>query len=194
MRVAGGRNAVGVATAKSPTGPFTDSGEPLIAPKRGASDAHAFTDDDGTRYVYFKRESNPAMIAVNANGKTTDVLQANQMWEHGNVEAPWMMKRDGYYYLFFSGSKYCDASYAVGVARATSPLGPFEKLTRPIVASTDKWIAPGHVSVVDDRIVFHAYREQPSCDRPSKRYAQLVPLTFVNGWPSVTTQNASLSR
>ena len=194
MRAGRGRNAIGVATAQSPTGPFTDAGEPVIAPKRGASDAHAFTDDDGKRYLYFKREGAPAMIAVNADGKTTDVLQANQAWEHGNVEAPWLMKHDGYYYLFFSGSRYCGASYAVGVARATSPLGPFEKLTQPIVASSDKWIAPGHVSIVDDRIVFHAYREPPSCDRPSKRYAQLVPLTFVNGWPSVAAQNAGLAR
>ena len=82
-----------------------------------------FVDDDGKRYELFQRAST---IAVNAAGKTTDLLQANLAWERGAVEAPWMTKRAGYYYLFYR------AANQLGVARATSPLGPYDKLTRPI--------------------------------------------------------------
>lgn len=82
-----------------------------------------FIDDDGKRYELFKRAST---IAVNVAGKTTDLLQANLAWERGAVDAPWMTKRAGYYYLFYR------AANQLGVARATSPLGPYDKLTRPV--------------------------------------------------------------
>jgi Glycosyl hydrolases family 43 len=55
-------NAIGVATAPSPTGPWTDSGDPVVGPRPGASgnpddfkwtfDPAQFTDLDGTRYLY----------------------------------------------------------------------------------------------------------------------------------------------
>jgi serine/threonine protein kinase len=87
-----------------------------------------FVDDDGTRYDLFKRAST---IAVNTAGKTTDLLQPNLAWEDGSVESPWMTKRAGYYYLFYR------AANQLGVARATSPLGPFDKLTRPVGAPNE---------------------------------------------------------
>ena len=56
-------NAVGVATAPTPTGPWTDSGGPVVGPRRGDSgnpgdfkwtfDPSQFTDADGTRYLYY---------------------------------------------------------------------------------------------------------------------------------------------
>lgn len=88
----------------------------------------SFVDDDGTRYLFHKR--GPNMISVDLAGRTTDVLQANLAWEHGTVETPWVTKHDGYYYLFYR------AADVVGVARATSPLGPFDKLTQPITATS----------------------------------------------------------
>ena len=92
------------------------------------SPSGTFVDDDGTRYELFKRAST---IAVHAAGKTTDLLQANLAWEHGHVESPWMTKRAGYYYLFYRAANH------LGVARATSPLGPYDKLTRPIGAPNE---------------------------------------------------------
>src|SRR5829696_9310897 len=56
-------NAIGVATSDSPTGPWTDSGDPVVDPRPGASgnpddfkwtfDPSEFTDIDGTRYLYY---------------------------------------------------------------------------------------------------------------------------------------------
>jgi beta-xylosidase len=92
------------------------------------SHSGTFVDDDGTRYELFKRAST---IAVNTAGKTTDLLQPNLAWEDGSVESPWMTKRAGYYYLFYR------AANQLGVARATSPLGPFDKLTRPVGAPNE---------------------------------------------------------
>ena len=53
---------IGVATAPTPTGPWTDSGAPVVGPRRGAGasgdfkwtfDPSEFTHLDGTRYLYY---------------------------------------------------------------------------------------------------------------------------------------------
>jgi serine/threonine protein kinase len=204
MRVAGGRNAIGVATASTIAGPYTDRGAPLLAPEHGASDAHVLIDGD-RRYLYFKDEGHPSAIAMQAlaadgvtvQGEPTQVLVATREWEHDNVEAPWVVQAGGYFYLFYTGSQYCDPSYAIGVARARTPSGPFEKLPQPIVVGDADWLAPGHTSVTDGPsgeryLVYHAYRAaegEPSCKATSEhnthRHAKFAPLTFAHGWPRV---------
>src|SRR5215217_4819490 len=56
-------NAIGVATAPTPTGPWKDSGAPVVGPRRGESgdpgdfkwtfDPSEFTAPDGTHYLYY---------------------------------------------------------------------------------------------------------------------------------------------
>jgi beta-xylosidase len=63
--------AIGLARGGSPTGPFVDNGEPLIVgnPRNttgvphgsmsgGVIDSHIFVDPDGTRYLFWKDDSN----------------------------------------------------------------------------------------------------------------------------------------
>lgn len=63
--------AIGLAKGPSPTGPFRDLGRPLITGKPanttgipnapvsgGVIDSHIFTDSDGTRYLFWKDDSN----------------------------------------------------------------------------------------------------------------------------------------
>ena len=54
------------------------------------------------------------------------------------IEGAWMHYRAGAYYLFHSGDRCCrpEPRYAVFVARATNPLGPFELLPQPILEKT----------------------------------------------------------
>jgi arabinan endo-1,5-alpha-L-arabinosidase len=82
------------------------------------------------------------------------------------VEGAWVTYRNGYYYLFFSGDDCCTiAHYAVMVARSTSATGPFTIFPENdgvIIRGNNKWLGPGHNSVIrDDRstdwIVYHAY-------------------------------------
>src|SRR5205085_4268254 len=98
------------------------------------------------------------------------------------VEGSWMIRRGGYYYLFYSGDNCCGpkANYAVMVARSRSATGPFETKPQPIILQKGaRWIAPGHNSVVTDRkgqdwIVYHAVdvnrpREKPGDDLNTRR-------------------------
>jgi beta-xylosidase len=56
------------------------------------------------------------------------VLSADEPWEKfGCVEAPWLVQRGGAFYLFYSGSMVNFDTYGVGVARAMSVTGPYEK-------------------------------------------------------------------
>jgi len=87
-------------------------------------------------------------------GDIFTLIQETLPWEGALVEAPWIIYVDQgavsmpYYYLFYSANAYYNASYAVGVARAPSLLGPYEKSLEPIVHSNDYWVGPGHCSVV----------------------------------------------
>jgi eukaryotic-like serine/threonine-protein kinase len=202
MRARGGRNAIGVATAAIPTGPYAASA-PIVAPAAGASDAHLLTAND-QRYLYYKTDKQPAIWAQRLAddgaiaGEPVLVLAATQAWEHGNVEAPSVVRDGEFFYLFYSGARYCDRDYAIGVARARSPLGPYEKLTEPILRSGSEWLAPGHTAVVDrdgERLLaYHAYRRsegEPSCargTRNTRRHTRIDRLVFTAGWPQVVAK------
>jgi serine/threonine protein kinase/GH43 family beta-xylosidase len=202
MRARGGQNAIGVATAPSVEGPYVAAPSPLTAPAGGASDAHVLVVDN-ERYLYYKRDKQPSSIwaqrltgnGVAVEGEPVLVLAATQPWEHGNVEAPLVIRDGDFFYLFYSAARYCERDYAIGVARARSPLGPFEKVTMPILRSGTEWLAPGHTTAVNrdgERfLAYHAYRRsegEPSCSRSgrnSRRHTRIDRLVFTNGWPQV---------
>ena len=51
------------------------------------------------------------------------LIQNDQPWEGPVVEAPFMWKRTGRYYLFYSGNGYVSPEYAVGYAVSDSVTG-----------------------------------------------------------------------
>ena len=68
-------------------------------------------------------------------------------WEQTDViEAPYMLKRKGVYYLTYSASPCCNhaASYGIGYATSSSPMGPFTKYSKnPILYKTSQIFSPG---------------------------------------------------
>lgn len=174
-RNAAGKLSIGAATASSATGPFTDLGQPLVTRSDlGVIDATEFTAADGTSYLVWKVDGNavgqPTPIfgqplsadGLTLTGAAVQLITNDRAWEGGVVEGPWVVQRNGAYWLFYSGNSYANSTYAVGVAHAASPLGPYTKLAAPIVTSNGDWIGPGHCSVVDgpsggDYMVYHAW-------------------------------------
>ena len=47
--------------------------------------------------------------------------------DQGIMEAPWIVYRKPYYYLFFSTNLFFSPNYNVGVARSKSVTGPYER-------------------------------------------------------------------
>ena len=207
---------LGIATATSPAGPFTDLGRPFRCGEGFINiDPMAFDDPaTGKRLLYwgsgfepikvqelapdrvsFAPGSKPQdLVSPSAGGKTFPVL----------VEGSWVVLRNGFYYLFYSGDNCCGpgADYAVMVARSRSATGPFETMEqangRPhsiILKARGRWIAPGHNSIVTDAkgqdwIVYHAAdvrhsRVNLSADVNSRRIMLIDRITWRDGWPVI---------
>ena len=101
--------------------------------------------------------------------------------------------------LFFAAGRFCTASYAEGVARATSVWGPFETLGVPLLATGlagysggAKITGPGHASYVADAqgrhfAVYHASRGD-NC----QRFPFVSRMRFTSdGWPYIDWSEAA---
>jgi len=116
------------------------------------------------------------------------------------VEGAWITRRDGFYYMFFSGDNCCGPNihYAALVARSRSATGPFEILPEQqgvILQRSARWIGPGHNSVIRDDegtdwIVYHAVdarltRTRPEDEVNTRRVMLIDKLVWSGGWPRV---------
>ena len=196
---------VAVASAERPEGPYVDHG-PLVGQYDGSIDPMAFVDRNGRRRLIWKEDGNSAgrpTILWSAPlsddgtalcGEPVEILRNDAPWEHDVVEAPFVLVRDGWHYLFYSGNGCCGLGcrYALGVARARSLEGPWEKSGRnPILESNAAWRCPGHGSIVsleDGRtyLLYHAYDASASDPRGVGRQTLLDEIVWENdGWPSI---------
>jgi len=114
-------------------------------------DAEAFIDDDGQTYLYWGSGLNwvnGACFAVRLApdmhtfiGKPVNITPPNYF------EAPFMLKKDGIYYLMYSNGKAIDATYNVRYSVGKTPFGPWtEGTTSPVLQTTTDSIVigPGH--------------------------------------------------
>lgn len=185
---AGGLNKViGVAMGDGPLGPFVDKGNLADT----AIDAHLFQDDDGALYLYYVNLSGGFRIMVQPmadpltkKGELKEVIRPTVDWERKKgavTEGPWMLKRNGTYYLMYSGSGADGPDYAIGYATAKSPLGPFTKHPgNPIARRGNGVFGPGHHCVVagPDGKLWMVYHQQNSAENGWKRFLALDPLRF----------------
>jgi beta-xylosidase len=141
---AGDGAGIGVATAKSPAGPFKDAlGKPLIKEYiNGAQpiDANAFIDDDGQAYLYYGGWQHANVVKLSRDMLRTEGEFKEITPEH-YVEGPFMLKRNGTYYFMWSEGGWGNDSYGVAYAKAKSPLGPFVRAGK--ILGTDPAVAKG---------------------------------------------------
>ena len=211
-------HALAVATSKSPAGPFVDMGMPLLL---GAGfeyiDPMAFDDPvTGRHLLYWGSGFQPIKVQELASDRMSfaaDSSPIDLIWPNGEngsfprlVEAAWVIERNGFYYLFYSGDNCCgpDAEYGVMVARSESPVGPFETLEEAkgvphslILIRNDRWLAPGHNSIAEDDagdlwIVYHAIdvdrpRQTQADEINSRRILLMDRIEWDDDWPFVGT-------
>lgn len=209
-RKKGGPLCAAVASASRPQGPYRDHG-PLVCQEVGSIDPFPVTDEQGRRYLLWKEDGNsvskPTPIwaqqlsadGTRLVGERKELFHNDQPWEKhptlpfGDlVEGPTVVRRNGWFYLFYSGNFCCgrECAYAVGVARARKLLGPWEKYDRnPIMEGNGDWRCPGHGTVVEDErgrtwFLYHAY--QPKDFVYVGRQAMLDEIIWGgDGWPSI---------
>ncbi len=202
-----GKMCIGAATARAMTGPWKDLGHPLVCDARvGLIDSSYFKDPaTGRHYLLYKTDGNGLSpqektviyaqelgpLGLKPIGTRRALLQNTLRWEGDVVEAPEMIKRGGYYYLFYSGFRYCNGTYGVGVARSRSPLGPFVKRSAPILRTGAGFTGPGHNAITRTGgrayAVYHAYIGPHECGEDGARKLMIDPITWSGGWPTIGT-------
>lgn len=209
-----------VATADRPEGPFTDVGKPLLCGEGFENiDPMAFDDPaTGKRLLYWGSGFKPIKVQeLSADGMTfahgsapEDLVFPNPVKDQFPVlvEGAWVERRNGWYYLFYSGDNCCGtkANYAVMIARSRNATGPFETLERVegiphsiMLGKRGNWIAPGHNSIATDEsgqdwILYHAVDARrpraKATDEVNTRRVMLVDrIEWRNGWPVVASAN-----
>ncbi|MFC6018345.1 family 43 glycosylhydrolase [Plantactinospora solaniradicis] len=147
-----GDTNIGVVTSSSPTGPFTDPlGRPLIAAgfRSGQMiDPAAFTDTDGTSYLYWGNGSAYA-VRLNSDMISFDSAQVRTFSLPNFREAPFVFKRNNTYYLTYSVDDTRSENYHVEYATSTDPLGPWTHRGTILSKNLNLGIkGPAHQSVV----------------------------------------------
>ena len=188
---------LGVATAPAPLGPWRDLGRPLRCTPRGTIDPTPVVDGDSLHLVYkedgnaFRRPTPILIQQLRADGRALlgeprELIRNRAPWEREVVEAPELVQRDGAWHMLYSGNLCCSprCAYAVGAARAPQLTGPWTRHPgNPILRSGNGWRCPGHVSLIGDRVAFHAYRAGGFL---AGRQLHVAPLTFgTDGWPAI---------
>ncbi len=191
---AGEEHKIRVAVSEQPEGPYIGSDAPLMPKEPFTIDAHPFRDPaDGKWYLFFAKDFFDAPagtgIAVvplasdllSAAGEPKPVLRAqgdwqifernrfwyDRIWPIWNcVEGPFVVFRQGRYWMFYSGGRWEAANYGVGCAVADHVLGPYIDAHASegpsVLTSGDGLFGPGHNSVVvgpsgGHCICFHAW-------------------------------------
>lgn len=167
-----------VATSNSPAGPFVqDVKKPMISDEK-CIDNSLFIDDDGTPYLSFVRfnDGNNVWIAELEKDLVTlkmetmhPCLRVTEDWENvwpRVIEASYILKHNGLYYMTYSANSYESPFYGIGCATATDLMGTWTKYAEnPLLQKPGALQGVGHsVMFVDkagkQRIVFHAHNNK----------------------------------
>lgn len=170
----GGGSAIGVATAPTPTGPWTEHGSPVVEPhaadccpgsKRWVYDPEVI-EYGGKKYMFYGSYfGGISARQLTDDGFTSLPATQVQIAIDNKYEGANLYQHGGYWYLFVSATNCCNGpltGYDVYVGRATSPFGPFVDRagvsllagraggTPVITMNGNKWVGPGHNAVFQD--------------------------------------------
>ena len=181
----GGGSAVGLATSSSPSGPWTDTGTPVVAPTDSPSSPGSrrwefdpeVVYSGGHGYIYFGSYFGGVFAReLSADGTTSIPATERQIAIDNRYEGTYLVHHDGWWYFLGSATNCCNGpltGYAVFAARSRSPLGPFRDRdgrsildsrvggTPVLTQNGDRWVGTGHNAVLTDYsgqdwIVYHA--------------------------------------
>lgn len=150
-------------------------------------DAEAFIDDDGQAYLYWGSGLNwvngHCMVAkLNREMNRLDE-KCRDITPEQYFEGPYMIKKNGVYYLTYSEGLCTDHTYKVQYSTSKTPYGPFTfGKTNPILSSElDNGVkGPGHHSILTYKgkyyIVYH--RISPNSNKELLRQICIDQLEF----------------
>lgn len=221
-------SAIGVATNQTlhpddPDFEWTDHG-PVVESVPGrdmwnAIDPNLAIDENGTPWLTFgsywmgmklvKLQGNLTEVAVDTSAEWHTIAARHRYWklderdagdtENGDIEAPFIFKKNGYYYLFSSWDRCCageESTYKVVVGRSKEITGPYLDRTNTdmrhgggtlVIKGNEDWAGIGHNSAYTfndtDYLIAHGY------DISDEGRSKLIMLEIEwdkEGWPHVS--------
>ncbi len=141
-------------------------------------------------------------LAKRARPKNLPADRPNLPGNWQAIEAPFIVRHDGYFYLFVSFDLCCrgvKSNYKTMVGRSKNVNGPYVDAegkpmmdggATPLLLGNKRWLGPGGESLLqqkdgDDIIVFHAYDAQTG--KPS---LQISTIDWKGGWPHAALEDA----
>lgn len=147
---------IGVARARTPSGPFTDYlGKPLVDKfHNGAQpiDQMVFRDKNGAYYLIYGGWGHCNMARLNESFTGfvpfADGTTFKEITPAGYVEGAFMFLKDDKYYFMWSEGGWTGPTYAVAYAVGSSPFGPFERVGKILQQDSTIATGAGHHSVL----------------------------------------------
>lgn len=183
-------------TSSTPRGPWKNilgQSESVLIPDRFVKnaitlDGQSFKDDDGSIYLYWGtwgiyKDFGCGCGKLSEDMKSFDTTRLIVNTEAVNFfEAPYVLKHNSKYYLFYSCDHCEDASYHVEYATADAPMGPYKYGGKVLTTNSDGTVhGPGHNSIIkegnDYFIVYHRHNN-PHSNRGFHRQICIDKLEF----------------
>jgi arabinan endo-1,5-alpha-L-arabinosidase len=174
-----------------------------------AIDAHFFVDAENQPWLVFGSTIggiklialNPTTLKPRSPETFTTLAQRFLLQDDPIIEAPHLVFRDGYYYLFVSFNHCClgaDTKYQVRVGRSKKITGPYMDASNwpmylgggtVLISRDGDYMATGHSDLYSedgqDWLVHHAKR----ADQDYRSYLHIRSLNWTeDGWPSLCKQ------
>lgn len=189
---------IGVAVADHPLGPFTDvHGRPMFDFGYAAIDGSALVCDEGD-FLYYSRDCSENYVGgvrtsqlycvrlsddlTETAGEPQLITTPTEPFEQKSLsmpephlwnEGPCVIRRGGRYVMNYSANHFASNDYAICVAVADHPMGPWTKsVNNPVLSCRKELFGAGHNAFFTDKsgrlmTAFHiqTHPEHPSGDR-----------------------------
>lgn len=201
---------IGCAVADNPGGPFLNAKKLFISNEIGVQNSidPFYIEEDGRKYMFWGSFRGIYAIELSDDGLSVKDGAEKVKIAGTLIEGTYIIKRDGYYYLFGSAGSCCDganSSYHVMVARSENLLGPYvnkvggkalDNAFSNLLFRSPDVVGPGHNSelVVDDAgqhwMLYHGYDAK---DIGGGRKVFLDKVEWdKDGWPMVNNVRPSV--
>ena len=199
---------IGVAVSNSPAGPFVDRGCMFTSKQIGIQNCidPFYIEDGGKKYLFFGSFHGIYGVELTADG--LHVKQGAKPREVAGtfMEATYIRRRGGYYYLFGSAGTCCEgarSTYRITIGRSKSLFGPYVDKTGQrlldnhyniLLDKDDSVLGPGHNAglITDDAgndyMFYHGFK---ASDPDAGRVVWLSRIVWADGWPSVMMEKGS---
>lgn len=199
---------IGVATSDKPEGPFEDHGALFISKDLNTQNSidPDYWEENGHKYLFWGSFRGIWGIELSNDGLSLKEGAKPQQIAGTFMEATYIHKRNGYYYLFGSAGSCCDgerSTYRVTVGRSRNLFGPYvdkhgrallENHHEVVLHRSDAVIGPGHNAEIftddegKDWILYHGFDAK---DAGAGRLVYMDRLEWVDGWPHIANDRPS---